>query len=741
MPANPARTMPALLNNLKRKIDIVHVLIVLSFAVWVYMFRGFIFDKLALSGDALPYYDHFKFYIDHLMKGIYPMWNPIISGGIPNEFFLRRIGSFNPFYSIIMLFRWLGLPFVLSYLFFLAIYYWIGMTGFYLLSSRIFKDRICAFIAYLLLMFSSMSTVLFSSFLMLSVVPIIWFFYFLLSFSEKSERWSFVGMIFTLMIIVTTYLPFYFLHNFILFLICFIVFYPQYFLGFIKKSLAFLIHHKLFSASFLLCLCFALAAGLLFFKELATGEFLMPIRHKDTDALNALLVAPQTYIDGGIMATILVDDQFNYFDRFILGRFYVPIVFCVYILLGCIVRVNKKMMFLLSWAFLALVSGVYEASPVYKFLYDRVAYIKYMRNFQYFLWINLLPVLILLAVENLSLFLKEDWGRSHKRPFILWGLALAHAALIIYFMMNKATLGLSAAFGLSFLFFYFWIQKPECRKSKYIWFTLFMSILFHPIEVYSYLTKNSSPKMAPYDYERAVVQNFNLRVTREINSDNEYIPYLEENKINEILKTQQWPFTAWFSLKSYYHFRQMIAPEAVDLLSVFQLYDDVYRIDQGSPDYEFINKSLLKRANMAFISNVTPKSEFEMKNSLDAHPKLRRNILVSGNSEAIKAKTIQPNALELECNFIKNKFLVYTDNFEKQWEVFIDGKKEFLYQANLTFKGVWVPAGRHKVVFKYGAGFHGFYNKFLLFVFYAVFGALLVFLYRHCKLLFNPNFP
>ncbi len=122
MPTKPAKTMPALLNNLKRKIDIVHILIVLSFAVWVYMFRGFIFDKLILSGDALPYYDHFKFYIDHLMKGIYPMWNPIISGGIPNEFFLRRIGSFNPFYTIIIIFRCFGLPFVLSYLFFLAIY-------------------------------------------------------------------------------------------------------------------------------------------------------------------------------------------------------------------------------------------------------------------------------------------------------------------------------------------------------------------------------------------------------------------------------------------------------------------------------------------------------------------------------------------------------------------------------------------------------------------------------------------
>ena len=135
---------------------------------------------------------------------------------------------------------------------------------------------------------------------------------------------------------------------------------------------------------------------------------------------------------------------------------------------------------------------------------------------------------------------------------------------------------------------------------------------------------------------------------------------------------------------------------------------------------------------MAFISHVAPKSEFEIKD-LDAHQKFRHNILVSGDSQVIRAKTMQPNVLELECNFIKNKFLVYSDNFEKQWEVFIDGKKEFLYQANLTFKGVWVPAGKHKVVFKYGAGFHGFYNKFLMFVFYAVFGVLLVFLYRHCK--------
>ncbi len=719
--------MPAILSNLKRHFHIVHVLMVLSFMLWIYLFRGFVFDRLALTGDALPYFDHFKFYIDHIMKGIYPLWNPFISDGVPNEFFLRRIGSFNPFYSIIVIFRSVGITFALAYLFFLSLYYWLGMIGFYLLSLKIYRNRLCAFIAYLLLMFSSMSTVLFSSFLILSIVPIIWFFYFFLTFFEKCERWSFLGMIFTLMIMVTTYLPFYFLHNFLLFLFCIVLIFPVRSINAVKQAAVFGQRNKLFSLIGLFCLGTAVVAGFLFFKELSTGELVMPIRHKDTDALNTLMVAPQTYVDGGIMATDLIGEQFNYFDRFILGRFYIPIVMCVFVLLGMIVEINKRIIFILTWAFLALVSGVYEATPVYRFLYDHVPYVKYMRNFQYFLWINILPGIILLAVENLRLFLQKDWVREKKKALYVGVILLIHAGLLVYFLIHKSTVLLSASLLLSFGIFYILIKRPELRESKLLWMLVAVAIVLHPIDVYTHLTKNSLKKEVTYDSERFLLSDYHFYLPERITQN---MFYKNERDVEKILESKPVPVVLWYGLKTFYRYRESIPEEARSVNYRLQLYDQVERMDFQSPDYPSLSKSFLRGENRAFISKNDPVNPFE--NDITP-PKAPLRQVITEISPEVKIKEFKPNYLKLNCDLPSNKFLVYGENFHHQREVFIDGKKTFLHQANLTFKGVWVPAGKHTVEFKYGQGITLLYNQFLLCIFYGVWIGLCILLYQQIR--------
>jgi hypothetical protein len=52
-----------------------------------------------------------------------------------------------------------------------------------------------------------------------------------------------------------------------------------------------------------------------------------------------------------------------------------------------------------------------------------------------------------------------------------------------------------------------------------------------------------------------------------------------------------------------------------------------------------------------------------------------------------------------ECMY--SGFLVLTDNWHPDWQVFVDGKKEKLCIANYTFRAVYVPAGTHEVVFAY----------------------------------------
>ena len=61
------------------------------------------------------------------------------------------------------------------------------------------------------------------------------------------------------------------------------------------------------------------------------------------------------------------------------------------------------------------------------------------------------------------------------------------------------------------------------------------------------------------------------------------------------------------------------------------------------------------------------------------------------------------NSLKLKTQFDTDKFLVYNDAYNSQWQVFIDGKRQELFRANIAFKGMWVPAGEHVVYLRYGA--------------------------------------
>ena len=46
-------------------------------------------------------------------------------------------------------------------------------------------------------------------------------------------------------------------------------------------------------------------------------------------------------------------------------------------------------------------------------------------------------------------------------------------------------------------------------------------------------------------------------------------------------------------------------------------------------------------------------------------------------------------------------FLVLADNWHPDWRAYLDGKPVKLYRANYLFRSVYVPVGRHEVVFAF----------------------------------------
>jgi len=102
------------------------LLLTLSFFIWFSLFHSFILGKLGVVSDAPAYFQHFKFYLDSIGHGIYPMWEPSRQGGVPFEIFARRIGSFNPLFLSILFFSqsWVAFSLRLLFIFDVLFFSW-----------------------------------------------------------------------------------------------------------------------------------------------------------------------------------------------------------------------------------------------------------------------------------------------------------------------------------------------------------------------------------------------------------------------------------------------------------------------------------------------------------------------------------------------------------------------------------------------------------------------------------------
>jgi len=398
-----------------------------------------------------------------------------------------------------------------SYLIFLAFYYFLGMTGFYFLAKRIFRNTPMAFAAYLLLMFSSLGTRLFDSFIIGIFVPGAWFFYFLTAFTEKPGKRFMLGITFTLMIIVTTYVPFYFVTIFLIFLMCFGVIYFRDLKTIFLKYSCFFKTNKIFSCLCISALLLSLVPGFLFYQESARGEYVLPIRHAGSSIENPLGVRIQTMGGGGIVPLAVKESLtlktgqglFSNLRQYQLGTFYIPVFAYLLLLFGGMTSINKRLVLLAAWGFGIYLISLNDATPLYHFLYDHIFYFKYFRNFEFFLWVVLLPIGILFLVEQFQMILNYQ-PRSRKERYVsLAYVSILHLGFTIFiYKQGDDLISSYLVVGLSLLLFFFhFAQTPRWGVSTVFFLPcLLILIAAQPLEVYQYLGKNAQKGGGPYRY-------------------------------------------------------------------------------------------------------------------------------------------------------------------------------------------------------------------------------------------------
>jgi hypothetical protein len=128
----------------------------------------------------------------------------------------------------------------------------------------------------------------------------------------------------------------------------------------------------------------------------------------------------------------------------------------------------------------------------------------------------------------------------------------------------------------------------------------------------------------------------------------------------------------------------------------FLAYDKVDQMSDDGYSLERMEGALADKANVAFVSEPLEISRISDP-VVPQHPQI-----FDQGSDQLNVEDFGLNYIKLRTNFPKEKFFVYNDSYHPGWRVYVDGKRNKLYRANMAFKGIWLEPGPHHVVFRYG---------------------------------------
>ncbi|NCB50193.1 MAG: hypothetical protein EOM53_05945 [Alphaproteobacteria bacterium] len=291
------------------------------------------------------------------------------------------------------------------------------------MTRRLTADISSAFLAAVLLLFSAFSTRIFDSYMLFVSVPIIWFFYFVVSFFQKSGRFHVLGVTFCLMLLMTTYIPFYFLVALLSFLVVFALVYFSALVVIWNRFVTFFCSHKFFVSACALTVLLVTLPGALFFLEAGKGKIEVSGRHYNTKETHGLAVQNQAEDSWAVPEEFYFSAYYSDLRRIVLAIVYVPCFAFIPLILGAGIRISRLMIFLALWSGVIFLFTSPFASPLYVFLRTHIFLFKYFRNLHFFLWFVLIPIFVLFVAEQFRLdVLAADFRESIANEVIPFGM-------------------------------------------------------------------------------------------------------------------------------------------------------------------------------------------------------------------------------------------------------------------------------------------------------------------------------
>ena len=652
------------------------VLFVSPLILWLCLFWPFISGQVGVNGDTQTNYALTKFFWNNILNGVWPLWDPFVYLGRPFIGFATS-GVLNPLSLLIPLQVLCGIDYYHAYLVYLVVFFFVGALGFFCLVRELFKDEAVAFAGYILFLFSGLAPMVFMQInILLVAVPGIWFFYYALCFLSRPSRLAFLGLTFWAMMVLVSYLPFYFLTVVCLAVFLIPVLCWRSVIPFFSSCRAFMGKERglvLLAAAGILISAMPLAFSS---KMIDTAVFISPSRHScnlyETDpdkCPRGLEVSfANVAVKGSLGERVSPRDFFTHFDKrsYVSDDFYyVPVAAYFVMFLGLVLLLDRirLLLFLMGTAVFFISLG--WLTPLFKgFLYlFPMTYV--FRNLFFYLAF-LIPLLLLFSLGQMRALLDiSSSGKILRKAAAVVALTIAFLVLYRHFDDVLLSTWLTLVGG-GILAVGHCLRAIDVRRGAGL-FLLCTFLLIEPVEVFYKFTQ-------PLDHLSCQFP------AKHVRPQFSFIRPLSDSNCGACALYLINPYRAfWYDMA------------LQDNLLGFPPSPDLVSADLVRFSFSLNPEEVQRYLKHKFLLYDRPPAD------LSAAPV----VFVKDASTGIQPRSFSVNSLSFETNFSKKYFLVYNDNYDKHWKAYIDGKPTDIIRTNQAFKGIFIDAGRHLVKFVY----------------------------------------
>jgi len=672
------------------------VLFALGLAVWAaLMIPWFLVHKRNFS-DATVYYRMLQVYVLSMKDGIYPLWDPFNAWGRPEGLALRWIGEYHPFTALLIAFVKIGIPFVIGYGIYMLVFGISAMIAYYLVLKEVIEDKMAAVLTALFLCFSTFFyTMVFDPANIYLFWSVAVFFLFLIRFHRSFSLFDFWGLVFAVMIVMITYIPFYALTIFGVFFLGCILFYPERLANIFQGYRRFLARHWSWVLLGLFFVAASAVPGWRWYQMGADGTLVVgDWRHWGAPDQHMASLAYSAIASGGSIGPYFVQDMIRYLTGLNPSSLFVPLVAFWVIAMGTFVEINRRMVVAFFTGIIVLFLSMPAAVGLHKFLYDHIFIFRLFRNLQYFLWQSIPFFLVVVGLQlRRLLHLSEKKGLA-RLWWAVWALVVFCGSTMFFYRIrgiDAVTYGAAALCSIGLLLI---CRFPGKRMEAVLAVFLFMAVLLQSGYVFAHINKEipDGARLVELEHQGPVLFQFQ-RPPRET----------DENFYGRSFAA--FTDTSGFSgdlLSRHVVTRNAEVLEDADkdhllagyVKNKFYLYDRVEAAGKDRSSVELFMDALARGGGPAIVDD--PEAAAGQQGSP-----------VSGKRRALTEADMQVrqfdrNGIVFQMSVTERKFLVYTDCWFSGWQGLIDGKKVPVYRADAGFKGVWIPPGDHVIELRFG---------------------------------------